>query len=398
MSFYSSLVIAGTSELRKRWEDFVVKLEEAIDLAISEGKDDQYTSINDDLRKFAEAVVVFWRQRAEIRWNIDGDICTKYFFNWVKGRAGRNFIYGTKVENDAWNFDNKEMGTMFYKTFYDLYNPNSLRNGNGTSRENSIFADMIHCLQNTIKIDDGDFLARPFTAKEVRRAVFQMVELKYPGPDGIPADTFIPGRQISNNILLAHETIHNINSHKKGVNGIFAFKADMSKAYDRVRWDFLRATLHGFSSAHSMELRQGYPLSPYLFILCIEVLSANVYKAQHEGLLKGIKFRNSEALTHLFFADDSIFFLHDKNDSVVHLKGILSLYCKALGQVLNETKSGVLLSPSTKLSKARRCLKVLNIKHNKGIGKYLGVSTDFQSSKKCTFKGLADNVIKRISS
>ncbi|XP_074300422.1 uncharacterized protein LOC141631683 [Silene latifolia] len=241
-------------------------------------------------------------------------------------------------------------------------------------------------------------------------------------------NAFIPGRQIIDNILLAHEAIHNINSHKKGVHGRFAFKADMSKAYDRVRWDFLRATLCGFRfperiinlimscvSTVSYEvlfngaplqqfrpqcgLCQGDPLSPYLFILCMEVLSANVYKAQQEGLLKGIKLsRNSEALTHLFFADDSIFFLHDKNDSVVQLKGILSRYCKASGQVLNDNKSGVLFSPSTKLAKARRCLKVINIKHNKGIGKYLGISTDFQSSKKDIFKGLVDIVSKRISS
>ncbi|XP_074313754.1 uncharacterized protein LOC141648948 [Silene latifolia] len=104
-------------EWQKRWEDFDVKLEAAMDLAIREGKDENYTSINDDLRNFAEAAAVFWKQRAKIRWNIDGDTCTKYFFNWIKGRASRNFIYGIKGENDSWIFDNKEMGTMFYKTF-----------------------------------------------------------------------------------------------------------------------------------------------------------------------------------------------------------------------------------------------------------------------------------------
>ncbi|XP_074282971.1 uncharacterized protein LOC141607513 [Silene latifolia] len=146
-------------------------------------------------------------------------------------------------------------------------------------------------------------------------------------------------------------------------------------------------------------LRQGDPLSPYLFILCMEVMSANVYRAQQIALLKGIELsRRSEALTHLFFADDSIFFLHDKNNSVEQLKDILVRYCMASGQVLNESKSGILFSPSTRLAKARKCPKVLKIKHNKGIGKYLGISTEYQSLKKSFFKGLVDNVMKRISS
>ncbi|XP_074287994.1 uncharacterized protein LOC141613155 [Silene latifolia] len=59
-------------------------------------------------------------------------------------------------------------------------------------------------------------------------------------------NAFVSGRHISDNILLAHEAIHKINSHKKGKHGFFAYKTDMSKAYDRVNWNFLQVVLTKF--------------------------------------------------------------------------------------------------------------------------------------------------------
>ena len=49
----------------------------------------------------------------------------------------------------------------------------------------------------------------------------------------------IPGRLITNNVLVAFETMHHINQKRKGKEGLMAIKLDMSKAFDRVEWDFL---------------------------------------------------------------------------------------------------------------------------------------------------------------
>ncbi|XP_074300856.1 uncharacterized protein LOC141632188 [Silene latifolia] len=241
-------------------------------------------------------------------------------------------------------------------------------------------------------------------------------------------NAFLPGRLISDNILLAHEAIHVVNRHKFGKYGKFAFKADMSKAYDRVRWQFLNLTLRKFGfpenlvqlimncvSSVSYEvllngspleafrptcgLRQGDPLSLYLFILCMEVLSGKVLQAQNEGALRDIRLcPDAQPLTHLFFADDAVYFLKDSNKSIYSLKGILDAYCRASGKRINDNKSGVLFSPSTKLSQAKECLQVLNIRHNSGIGKYLGLPTEFQGSKQEIFAGLIESVSKRVSS
>lgn len=57
-------------------------------------------------------------------------------------------------------------------------------------------------------------------------------------------------------------------------------------------------------------LRQGDPLSPYIFILCMETLSRNIIVHQQLGTIRGLKIaRNAPQISHMFFADDALFFM-----------------------------------------------------------------------------------------
>ncbi|XP_075492598.1 uncharacterized protein LOC142530663 [Primulina tabacum] len=101
-------------------------------------------------------------------------------------------------------------------------------------------------------------LCGPFSALEVRKTLFDMYPDKAPGPDGMSVfffqkfwdviegetvnefqSAFIPGRLISDNIILSFETLHWIKNRKKGQKGYVALKLAMSKASDRVEWCFL---------------------------------------------------------------------------------------------------------------------------------------------------------------
>ncbi|KAM1143260.1 hypothetical protein ACFX1X_032552 [Malus domestica] len=116
-------------------------------------------------------------------------------------------------------------------------------------------------------------------------------------------------------------------------------KLDMNKAYDRVEWDFLEAVMvHlGFQRGWidmvmrcvktvefsilingrprkafkpTRGLRQGDPLSPYLFLIISEVLSLIIRKAVQQGYLDGIRISASgPVLSHLLFANDTLVFL-----------------------------------------------------------------------------------------
>lgn len=80
-------------------------------------------------------------------------------------------------------------------------------------------------------------------------------------------------------------------------------------------------------------IRQGDPLSPYIFIICGEVLSGLCKKAQELGTLPGIRvYRNSPKINHLLFADDTMIFTRSDPSSCDALMEILSAYELASGQ------------------------------------------------------------------
>ena len=149
---------------------------------------------------------------------------------------------------------------------------------------------------------------------------------------------FVPGRLITDNVLVAYETLHAMHCKKNGKKGSLALKLDVSKAYDRVEWSFLRGIMSklGFPDAWvdrvmscvttpcfsvringkaygnivpTRGFRQGDPLSPYLFLLCAEGFTSLLTKVEEEGKLHGVSIcRRAPSVSHLLFADDSLLF------------------------------------------------------------------------------------------
>ncbi|XP_010446064.1 PREDICTED: uncharacterized protein LOC104728833 [Camelina sativa] len=147
---------------------------------------------------------------------------------------------------------------------------------------------------------------------------------------------FVEERLITDNILIAHELVHSLKVHPRVSSEYMAVKSDMSKAFDRVEWSYLRSLLLalGFHQkwVNWRGLRQGDPLSPFMFVLCTEGLSHLLNKAQSEGILDGIQFSdNGPVIHHLLFADDSLFLCKASKEKSMVLQEILRIYGKATG-------------------------------------------------------------------
>lgn len=98
----------------------------------------------------------------------------------------------------------------------------------------------------------------------------------------------------------------------------------------------------------SKGLRQGDPLSPFLFLLCGEGLSSLLRLAMQEGSLKGVKVsRSGPAISHLLFADDCILFGEATIRGAHLFKDILSKYRACSSQKVNFEKSMVFFSKNT---------------------------------------------------
>jgi hypothetical protein len=83
-------------------------------------------------------------------------------------------------------------------------------------------------------------------------------------------------------------------------------------------------------------IRQGDPISPYLFLLCAEGLSCLMQQKEASGELKGIRNgRNGPPITHLLFADDSVFFTRGDDKSTSALNSALQAYYEGSGQKIN---------------------------------------------------------------
>ncbi|XP_074315639.1 uncharacterized protein LOC141651843 [Silene latifolia] len=237
---------------------------------------------------------------------------------------------------------------------------------------------------------------------------------------------FTPGRAITDNVLIAFELFHFMKNSRHG-DGFMAIKLDMAKAYDRVEWAFLERVLRvmGFdrqwvsrvmecvttvsfavlingkpsrSFRPSRGLRQGDPLSPYLFILCAEVLSSLMRRAVESNTLHGIRISNSApSISHLLFADDSLFFAKAKAEEADVINNILRRYEEASGQLVNLDKTTVSFSKGVPIQKRSNLAARLCITEVEEHSRYLGLPTVVGRSKKGLTDILRDKLSKRLN-
>ncbi|KAK9990735.1 hypothetical protein SO802_025720 [Lithocarpus litseifolius] len=228
--------------------------------------------------------------------------------------------------------------------------------------------------------------------------------------------TFVHGRLITDNILVAFKAMHHINQKRSGKKGEMALKLDMSKAYDRVEWVCLEKIMEklGFedkwrklimqcvtSVSYSIRIngkprghivptrgiRQGDPLSPYLFLLYAEGLSVLIQKSVENGELEGV----------FVCRDDSIIFGKASIEECDTLQRILAIYENASGQQLNRVKTSLFFSSNTSREIQEEIKNRFGAQVIRQHEKYLGLPSLVGRNKRNSFNAIKEKLSKKLA-
>ena len=227
--------------------------------------------------------------------------------------------------------------------------------------------------------------------------------------------------------LIAQEIVHTFKNTKRK-KGFLGVKLDFQKAYDRLEWNFLLAVLKAFgfcgkfiqlihqcistvqftlllngskvsNFCPSRGLRQGDPLSPYLFITVGEVLCRLINRETSQGCLSGVKVAgNALLISKLLHADDVIFFCKAKLSEVISLKGCIEKFCNWSGQCVSLDKSRIFWSKGVHPQFLHQIKSIWGLKKLHQKTKYLEVPLFVSSKRKEDFHYVKERLESKISS
>lgn len=143
----------------------------------------------------------------------------------------------------------------------------------------------------------------------------------------------------------------------------------------------------------SQGLRQGDPLSSFLFLVCTEGLTALLHYFETRKLIIGIKVaRSAPPISHIFFADDSYIFCKASNENAENILSLLRIFEKASGRKLNVDKSSMFFSSNTPISLKVEICNKLRFREATDRSLYLGLPNTIGRNKSAIFGYLKDKM------
>ncbi|XP_022847646.1 uncharacterized protein LOC111370184 [Olea europaea var. sylvestris] len=149
----------------------------------------------------------------------------------------------------------------------------------------------------------------------------------------------------------------------------------------------------------SRRLRQGEPISPYLFLLCTEGLISLLNAAKRNKMVTGIQVcRGAPRVNHLLFADDSLIFCEANVENTTRLQALLSCYEEASGQQLNRDKTSMVFSANVKSDKQQEIMALWNAPQTQQYNKCRGLPPMIGRSKMRAFFEIKHKVWLKLQS
>ena len=239
-------------------------------------------------------------------------------------------------------------------------------------------------------------------------------------------NAFVEGRQILDAVLIANEIVDS--SLRKKERGLIC-KLDIEKAYDTINWEFLLQVMGkmrfggrwlswikwcistasfsvlvngspaGFFPS-SRGLRQGDPLSPYLFVIGMEILSCLLNRATGGNYLSGTKIVDGRweemVISHLLYADDTLLFCRADNDELKFISWILMWFEAVSGLKINLNKSEIL--PIGPVANLEELASELGCKIGSLPTTYLGLPLGAKHKAQSVWDSVEERFRKRLAS
>ncbi|KAG7533165.1 Reverse transcriptase zinc-binding domain [Arabidopsis thaliana x Arabidopsis arenosa] len=374
----------------------------------------------------------FFCQRSRVTWLREGDLNTSYFHKIASARQSRNHIHylldsnGDRIDTQSGIQNCVE---YFKCNFGGDQDPSSF-----------IQEDISLLLRFRCNDEQRANLNSDFSSIEIREAFFSLPRNKASGPDGYTPEffcsswsvigsemtdfrpisclntvykviskllagrlktvlpscvnhaqsAFLPGRLLLENVLLATEIIQGYN--RKDVRPSAMLKVDLRKAFDSVRWDFIIAALRAINLP---EKYIGDSLSPYLFLLAMEVFSGLLHSRYESGYINYHPKTSELEISHLMFADDVMIFFGGDSSSLHGIYETLEDFAGWSGLHMNRGKTqlfhaGLSLSESTALASYGFTLGSLPIR-------YLGLSLMSRKLKISEYAPLIEKITARFN-
>ncbi|KAJ4881254.1 Uncharacterized protein Rs2_38309 [Raphanus sativus] len=379
------------------------------------------------LRGIEEA---FFKQKSRINWLQLGDQNTLFFMKVAAAHYSYNAIMSLLLPNGDLITDPNQICQIAVDHFMKLLAPTVL-----PQLSSSILwfqqLTTFRCSQQ-----QRDSMALHPTGAEISTMLLKINPNKSPGPDGAAAITdyrpisccnttykaiskilvkklkailsevilpnqtaFVKGRLLIENTLLASEIVQGY--HRNGGPKRITIKVDIAKAFDTIRWEFIfqcmrglelpelfirwvqacvcttsfsvgfNGSLHGYFKG-KRGLRQGDPLSPYLFVLAMNCLSLSLNRAAVQGHLKYHPKCARTGLTHLCFADDLLIFCDGNVESVECVLQILQDFENRSGLGISLQKTSI-FTAGLKPHEVERIKKATGLTSGTLPVRYLGV-------------------------
>ena len=259
--------------------------------------------------------------------------------------------------------------------------------------------------------------------KVIAKTLSKRIRELLPTLIGETQTALVRGRQILDGALIANEVVNWLKRRKKA--GVL-LKLDFEKAYDTISWRSVDSVLKEMGFGEKWRkwidscistpkisilfngnpckpfktgrgLRQGDPLSPFLFVLVAEVLNRLMIKAASMGLYQGLQVGgNRETLTHLQFADDTLLFCEPNELYLQNIKRVLLSFQTFSSLAVNYSKSGLLVLGKNE-EWANRVASHLECQLVKLPVTYLGVPLAANMRRRSSWQCVIDKIQNRLN-